>query len=123
VDKADQSPPSSAAITPHMVPLVQHRENFILPYPGTGIATGYGLYSGGVGVRGPVGARFLSNHRHPDRFWDPPGPFYIQWLRGALPSGIKQPGRETDHSLPTSAEVKNTWIYTSTTLYVFMAYT
>jgi hypothetical protein len=27
-------------------------------------------------------------------------------------------GRETDHSPPTSAEVKKMWIYTSTPLYV-----
>jgi hypothetical protein len=30
-------------------------------------------------------------------------------------------GREADHSPPTSAEVKNTWIYTSTPQHVFMA--
>jgi hypothetical protein len=29
--------------------------------------------------------------------------------------------READHSTPTSAEVKKTWIYTSTPPYVFMA--
>jgi hypothetical protein len=28
--------------------------------------------------------------------------------------GITRPGRETDHSLPSSAEVKNAWSYTST---------
>jgi hypothetical protein len=28
--------------------------------------------------------------------------------------GVKRPGREADHSRPSSAEVKNTWIYTST---------
>jgi hypothetical protein len=28
--------------------------------------------------------------------------------------GIKQPGREVDHSAPSSAEVKNAWSYTST---------
>jgi hypothetical protein len=35
--------------------------------------------------------------------------------------GVKQPGRETDHSPPTSDEVKETYIYTSTPPYVFMA--
>jgi hypothetical protein len=34
---------------------------------------------------------------------------------------VKRPGREADHSPPTSAEVKNTWIYTSTPPYAFMA--
>jgi hypothetical protein len=36
-----------------------------------------------------------------------------QWIPGALSPGIKRPGRESDHSTPTSAEVKKTWIYTS----------
>jgi hypothetical protein len=40
----------------------------------------------------------------------------IQWLPGALSLGIKQQGREADHSLPSSAEVKNTWSYTSAPL-------
>jgi hypothetical protein len=31
------------------------------------------------------------------------------------------PGREADHSLPTSVEAKKTWLYTSTALYVSMA--
>jgi hypothetical protein len=32
----------------------------------------------------------------------------IQWVRGASSQGIKWQGRETDHSPPTSAEVKKT---------------
>jgi hypothetical protein len=36
---------------------------------------------------------------------------------GALSPGIKRPGREADHSPPTSAEVKNA----STPPYAFMA--
>jgi hypothetical protein len=38
---------------------------------------------------------------------------------GALFPGVKRPGREADRSPPASAEVKNTWIYTSTPPYVF----
>jgi hypothetical protein len=45
----------------------------------------------------------------------------IQRVPGALSPGIKRPGREADHSDPTSAEVKNTWIYTSTPPHVLMA--
>jgi hypothetical protein len=45
----------------------------------------------------------------------------IQSLPGALSSGVKRPGREADHSPPTSAEVMKTWVYTSTPSYVFMA--
>jgi hypothetical protein len=36
-------------------------------------------------------------------------------------SGIKWQEREADLSSPTSAEVKNTWVYTSTPPYFFMA--
>jgi hypothetical protein len=32
----------------------------------------------------------------------------------ALSPGVKRPGHEADHSLPTSVEVKKTWVYTST---------
>jgi hypothetical protein len=39
----------------------------------------------------------------------------MQWIRGALSLEVKRPGREADHSLPSSAEVKkNAWNYTST---------
>jgi hypothetical protein len=30
----------------------------------------------------------------------------IQWVQGALSLGVKRPGREADHSPPSSAEVK-----------------
>jgi hypothetical protein len=33
--------------------------------------------------------------------------------KGSFPGG-KRPGREADHSPPSSAEVKNVWSYTST---------
>jgi hypothetical protein len=35
---------------------------------------------------------------------------------------VKQPDREADHSAPTSAKVKKTWVYTSTPAYFFMAW-
>jgi hypothetical protein len=38
---------------------------------------------------------------------------------GALSLGLKRLGGEADFSPPASAEVKNTWIYTSTAPYVF----
>jgi hypothetical protein len=46
----------------------------------------------------------------------------IQWIPGALSLGLKRPGREADHSPPSSAEVKNAWSYTSTPQYVFVAW-
>jgi hypothetical protein len=38
----------------------------------------------------------------------------IQWVSGALSLGSKWPGCEADHSPPSNDEVKNAWIYTST---------
>jgi hypothetical protein len=74
------------------------------------IVTRYGLDSWGVGVQVPVGARFFSSPHPPDRFWSPSS--FLS--NGSLGTGVLSPGREADHSPPNSAEVKNTWIYTST---------
>jgi hypothetical protein len=38
----------------------------------------------------------------------------IQWVPRAFSVGAKRPGREADHSPPSSAEVKNAWSYTTT---------
>jgi hypothetical protein len=62
-----------------------------------GITTGYGLDDGGVRVQVP-----------------------IQWVPGTLSSRVNWRSHEADHSPPTSAKVKQTWIYTSTSLYIFM---
>jgi hypothetical protein len=40
---------------------------------------------------------------------------------GALSPAVKRLGRVADHSPPISAEVKKTWISTSTPRYIFMA--
>jgi hypothetical protein len=39
----------------------------------------------------------------------------------SIGTGASFPGRETDHSPPTSAELKKIWIYTYIPLYVLMA--
>jgi hypothetical protein len=46
----------------------------------------------------------------------------VPWVPGALSLGVKRPGREANHSPPSSAEVKNVWTYTSTPPYAFMAW-
>jgi hypothetical protein len=46
----------------------------------------------------------------------------IQWVAGILSLGLKRPHRETHHSPPSSAEVKNAWSYTSTPPYTFMVW-
>jgi len=38
----------------------------------------------------------------------------IQCVLGAFSLVVKRPGREADHSLPSSEEAKNAWSYTST---------
>jgi hypothetical protein len=72
------------------------------------IVTGYMLDDQGVGIRVPVEARIFTSPCRPDRFWGP-----LNFLSNAY-RGVKPPGREAYHSLPTSAEVKKTWVYTST---------
>jgi hypothetical protein len=84
-----------------------------------GIETGYGPDSWGVKSSSPCrGVIFL--------FSTLSGPILgatqLQWVPGALSLGVKRPGHEADHSPPTSDEVKNTWIYTSTHPYSFTAY-
>jgi hypothetical protein len=82
----------------------------------------YGLEDRGVGVRVPVGSRIFSTPHCPDWPWGPPSLLANGYKGGGLfPWGVKRPGREADHSPPTSTEVKEMWIYTSTTPYVFMA--
>jgi hypothetical protein len=46
----------------------------------------------------------------------------IQWVPGVISLGVKRPGREADHSPPSSAEVKNSCNYTSTSQHAFMAW-
>jgi hypothetical protein len=38
----------------------------------------------------------------------------------AIPSAVKRPGREADHSPLATAEIEKMWIYTSTPPYAFM---
>jgi hypothetical protein len=80
-----------------------------------GTASGYGLDDRGSTVRFPAGGGnsffFFSTASRP--ILGPTQP-PIQRVQGALSLGVKRLGREADHSPPSSAEVKNAWIYTST---------
>ena len=53
------------------------------------------------------GRRLLSSAKPPDRLWIPPS-FLFNRYRGCSP-GLKRPGREVNHSPPSSAEDKNMW--------------
>jgi len=63
-----------------------------------------GMDDRGCRVRFPEGAGnfFTTASRTALGHTQPP----IQWVRGTLSLGIKRPGREADHSPPSSAEVK-----------------
>jgi hypothetical protein len=63
-----------------------------------------GIATGPVSVSG--GARFFSSPQRPDRLWGPPR-LLPSGYRGTLSPGTKRPGREADHSPPSSAQVKN----------------
>jgi hypothetical protein len=45
----------------------------------------------------------------------------VQWVQGALSTGVKRQEREADHSSPASAEVKKMWFYTSSPPHAFVA--
>jgi hypothetical protein len=70
-------------------------------------------------VRIPVEAKFFSSSHGPERIWGPPASYSMS-NGGSFPA-VQMPGREANHSPPISAEVKNTWIYTSTHIYAFVA--
>jgi hypothetical protein len=78
-----------------------------------GIALGYGLDDRGSRVRFPAGAgNFSLNHRVQNGSGAHPASYPMGIVDSFL--GVKRPGREADHSGPSSAEVKNAWSYTST---------
>jgi hypothetical protein len=85
-----------------------------------GIATDYGLDGWGVAVWVLVGARIFSSPHCPDQFWGPTQP-PIQWVPGAVSSGVKWLAPEVYHSPPASGEVKNAWIYISSPPSAFRA--
>jgi len=69
------------------------------------LALGYGLDDRGSRVRFSAGAGiflFTTASRTALGPTDPP----IEWVPGALSPAVKGPGREADHSPPSSAEVK-----------------
>jgi hypothetical protein len=95
------------------------RSSLILRESAVGIATGYWLDDWGVGVLVPVGARIFTSPCCPDRLCGPHN--LLSNVPGDPSPEVKRPGREADHSPPTSAEVKKTWIYTSTPPYNFVS--
>ena len=58
---------------------------------------------------------------HPNRVWAQPASYTVD--NNFLYPGVKQTGREFNHSSPSNFDHKNEWIYASYPLYAFMACT
>jgi hypothetical protein len=56
-----------------------------------------------------VESRIFTFQYLPVHLWDSPN-LLIQWVPGVLSLCVKWREREADHSPPTSAKVKKTWI-------------
>jgi hypothetical protein len=84
------------------------------------IETSYGLDDREVGVPSPGRIKNFFFSTSPRPSLGPTQP-PIQRVTGAFTPGVDRPGLEADHSPPTSAKVKNMWMYTSTPPYAFMA--
>jgi hypothetical protein len=79
-----------------------------------GIELGYVLDDRGSRVRLPAGTGNFSLHHRVQNGSGAHSASYPMGTRGSF-LGVKRPWSETDRSPPSSAEVKNTWSYTSTT--------
>jgi hypothetical protein len=93
---------------------LQHGLSFHYPcFIGAGIAQSVQWLCYGLDDRGPVPGKagtFSTASR-------PALVHHTQWE-----PGVRRPGHETDHSPPSSADVKNAWCCTSTPPYTFMAW-
>jgi hypothetical protein len=80
--------------------------NFHEPGSSVSIVSAYWLVDRAIEVRSPAGAKDFLYRLCPDRLWGPPNLLYNGY-RGSFAGGKARPGRDADHSLPSSAEVEN----------------
>jgi len=66
--------------------------------------------------------RYISPFSNVQSFSDSNLTTCLKQTEGSLP-GVKKPENEVDHSSPPSAEIKNAWGYTSSSLHVFLGFT
>jgi len=92
--------------------LVKHRDNFTFLY--SEYFTGWK-----TGSRSPAMTEIFSS-RHCVQSGSGTHLAPIQWVPGALTLDVNRLVRKTNHSHPSSVEVKNSLSYTSTLQYVFM---
>jgi hypothetical protein len=72
------------------------------------IVSDYGLDDRAIGVRFPAGAKDFFPLSSVSRPALGPTQPPVQWVPGVLSPGVKaRPGRDADHSPPSSAEVEN----------------
>jgi hypothetical protein len=72
--------------------------------PAVSIVSGYGVDDLAIEVRSP--AEDFSSELCPCRLWDPPS-LLSNGYRGSFLRGKARPGRDADHSPPSSSEVVN----------------
>jgi hypothetical protein len=70
------------------------------------ILSDYGLNSRAIEVRSPAEAKDFFSSLCVLRLWGPPSLLYNEY-RGSFPGGKARPGRDADHSPPSSAKVEN----------------
>jgi hypothetical protein len=71
------------------------------------IVSDYGLDDRAIGVQSPAGAKDFSSSLSVQTGSGPTQP-PVQWVPGVLSPGVKaRPGRDADHSPPSSAEIEN----------------
>jgi hypothetical protein len=66
----------------------------------------YGLHDRAIGVRSPVETKDFSSSLYVQTGYGPTLP-PVQWVLGVLSGGKARPGRDADHTPPSSAEVVN----------------
>jgi hypothetical protein len=96
---------------PPLVPILSQKSPVRIPPPHLSKISGPD--DRGSRVRFPAGAGNFSLH-HGVQNGSGVHPVSYPMDTGGLSLGVKRPGREADHSPPSSAEVKNAWSYTST---------
>jgi hypothetical protein len=75
----------------------------------------------GCSLNSCMGKRFFSSSVCPDLLCSPHSLLFNTYQ--SYFTGVKKLGHEVNHSPPSRAKVKNEWSYTSTPLYIFMAWT
>jgi hypothetical protein len=106
----------------HLYLFVNNVETSIGRGRSVGVATGHVLVERKDGVRVPERSRIIALPHRPDRLWGPPD-LLPNGYKGLFSRGLN--GRGVKLACwplsPTSADVKETRIYTSTIPYIFLA--